>query len=109
MSEYNILGIELNHDEYGLVNANVVNFHASFISNWMEDVGGWGVVENWNGDRNVLHDYLDATDKILPLGILPEKCRAPRDFSGSSKKPGLFLSHSSNSSSKTGSFFLHYL
>ena len=50
---------------------NVVNFHASFISDWMGNVGGWGVAENWNGDRNVLHSYLDATDNSVSAFDFP--------------------------------------
>lgn len=49
MSEYNILGIELNHDEYSLVNANIFDFHATTWNRYtvvekqkiIHDIIGW--------------------------------------------------------------------
>lgn len=47
MSEYNILGIELNYDEYSLVNANIANFHAT---SWNR----YTVIEK----QNIIHDII---------------------------------------------------
>ena len=49
----------------------VKGYHPFMIRDWMKNVGGWGVVEYWDGDKENVKLYLDAIENTASAFDFP--------------------------------------
>ncbi len=49
----------------------VKGYHASMVEDWMDIVGGWGVAEFWDGNKDLIFDYLDSTGNTVSAFDFP--------------------------------------
>ncbi|MHA2094193.1 MAG: alpha-amylase family glycosyl hydrolase, partial [Candidatus Hodarchaeales archaeon] len=49
----------------------VKGYHASMVEDWMNIIGGWGVAEFWDGNKDLIFDYLDSTNNKVSAFDFP--------------------------------------
>ncbi len=49
----------------------VKGYHSSMVEDWMDVVGGWGVAEFWDGNKELIFSYLDSTENKVSAFDFP--------------------------------------